>query len=704
MKKRLLLTILVAFVCQVTLFAQNYDRYNYFHDEAVKLKNEGKLNEAKEKFKKIRVVCKGGIPENNDLDKMIRECTTMSFSESELQFDAKGNQTKQVNVRVNADTFKASSNEKWCKVNKKGNAVTVSCEKNESPVTRTASVSVSADGKTMSFGVSQFGGNLEFEASPDKVHFSKESEMVRISITTNADSLDVDFSPSWIDYQLSDSILILQSKQNDMAMERKDTLYLIVIGQRFPIAVSQAAADTTISADKEELVFPCAASEERLTVRSNLNQWRVSSEDDWIHASAREDVVTVSVSKNESLFSRHGSVKLELGKKSCLVLVHQKAFTSPLPELTSEIKVDAASSKGSVAVNSLPSDLKVTVIDDAGESSVKYTPFDIPVDYGHYSLQMGFDRREVFANEKQQDVVFKPGLRFAALTWSPKNAFGMMSGFVSASAWGAYTHVQANTPLVSNYYSENRELAGYNITFGPVFRPNKFPYLGVYAGVGIGGYVREPHVGLDYEAGLMGFYKNVMISAGFHTSRMFKPSIKSTAFMLGVGGYLKRYYDPELGYCASDSRRWVSVNYVFRPTEKGNGFMVGDMGNRKVRAYIKALYLLPEPSMLPTEQPAERAADSVKIRNIEGSVGVLFTPVNGLIDLCIGASATMNITGLEKRFQGIGAEVGTILNIWRFPITVFLHESDILGERHLCVDFGFGFHLGEFGKSKCSYQ
>ena len=704
MKKGFLLMLIAFFLCQLTVVAQNYDRYNYFHDEAVKLKNEGKLNEAKEKFKKIRVVCKGGIPENNDLDKMIRECTTMSFSESELQFDAKGNQTKQVNVRVNADTFKASSNEKWCKVNKKGNAVTVSCEKNESPVTRTASVSVSADGKTMSFGVSQFGGNLEFEASPDKVHFSKESEMVRISITTNADSLDVDFSPSWIDYQLSDSILILQSKQNDMAMERKDTLYLIVIGQRFPIAVSQAAADTTISADKEELVFPCAASEERLTVRSNLNQWRVSSEDDWIHASAREDVVTVSVSKNESLFSRHGSVKLELGKKSCLVLVHQKAFTSPLPELTSEIKVDAASSKGSVAVNSLPSDLKVTVIDDAGESSVKYTPFDIPVDYGHYSLQMGFDRREVFANEKQQDVVFKPGLRFAALTWSPKNAFGMMSGFVSASAWGAYTHVQANTPLVSNYYSENRELAGYNITFGPVFRPNKFPYLGVYAGVGIGGYVREPHVGLDYEAGLMGFYKNVMISAGFHTSRMFKPSIKSTAFMLGVGGYLKRYYDPELGYCASDSRRWVSVNYVFRPTEKGKGFMVGDLGNRKVRAYIKALYLLPEPSMLPTEQPAERAADSVKIRNIEGSVGVLFTPVNGLIDLCIGASATMNITGLEKRFQGIGAEVGAILNIWRFPITVFLHESDILGERHLCVDFGIGFHLGEFGKSKCSYQ
>ena len=167
MKKGFLLTLIAFFLCQLTVVAQNYDRYNYFHDEAVKLKNEGKLNEAKEKFKKIRVVCKGGIPDDNDLDKMIRECTTMSFSENELQFEAKGNQTKQVNVRVNADTFKASSNAKWCKVNKKGNAVTVSCERNDRPVARTANVSVSADGKTMSFGVSQHGGNLEFEAVPE---------------------------------------------------------------------------------------------------------------------------------------------------------------------------------------------------------------------------------------------------------------------------------------------------------------------------------------------------------------------------------------------------------------------------------------------------------------------------------------------------------------------------------------------------------
>lgn len=694
MKKSFFLALIMLFIFQAVV-AQNYDRYNYFHEEAVKLKNEGKLDVAKEKFKRIRVICKGGIPEDNDLDKMIRECTTISLSESNLQFEANGNQTKQVTVKVNADAFKVSSNSKWCKAIKKGKVVSVSCERNDTPSSRSANVSVSADGKTASFGVTQHGGQLEFEAYPDVVHFSKDAEMAGISIITNAVSWEVDSVPYWIDYQISDSVLYLRSMENNRADVREDTFFVVVMDEFFPILVSQAASDTTISIDKKELVFPSFESEERIEVKCNVNGWETSTSDEWIQVSTSSDSVKVRVLQNASLFSRHGWVRVELGKKQCVVPVHQYAHTSTLPLMTSEIKMDNASSKGSVAVTSIPSELKVTVIDDAGESNVRYTPFEVPVDYGHYSLQMGFERREVFANEQQQDVVFKPGLRFASLTWSPKAAVGMMSGFVGSNSWGAYAHFQANTPIVTNYYSENPNLAGYNFTVGPVYRPNSFPYLGGFAGIGIGGYVLEPHVGLDFEGGLMGFYKNFMFELGFHTSRM-NSEVQKTAFMLGAGGYLKRYYDVDLGYCASDSRRWISLSYVFRPVEHGKGFMIGDLGDTKTRGYIKALYL-----------QNEMLADSVTmvtIRNIEGSVGVIFTPVNGLIDLCVGASMTANITGLKRRFQGVGVEVGTVINIWRFPITIFLHESDIFEERHLCVDFGFGFHLGDFGKSKCSYQ
>jgi hypothetical protein len=690
MKKGILLTVLVVLLCQLAVIAQNYDRYNYFHEEAVKLKNEGKLVEAKEKFKKIKVICKGGIPEDNDLDKMIRECTTISLSENNLEFESFGGRTKNVTVKVNASTFKASSNSKWCKVGKKGNTISVSCENNDTPNPRNAIVSVMADGRIVSFGVYQLGGELDFEAIPDSVFFTKMCDTVEISIFTNADSWRVDSIPDWIEYQSSDSVLYLRSMQNNHVESREATLYIAVADDWFPIFVCQAQSDTTITVNKEELVFPSAETRNFLSVGSNFNDWQIVTSNDWILASVNKDTVTVQVQQNESLFSRHGWVKIGSGSRFCKVLVHQYAFTSETPVLKSEISNDGES-KGAIMVNSIPNDLKVTIIDDGEESSVRYTPFDLPIDYGHYSLIMGLERREVFANERQQDVLFKPGLRFATITWSPKTTFGMMSGYVGSQSWGAFAHFQANTPLVTTFSGEDQQ-AGYSMTFGPVYCPNGFPFIGAYAGVGIGGYVAEPHVGLDYEAGIMGFYKHFMLTMGFHTTRI-SSSMKTTQFMLGMGGYLKRYYDTQLGYCSSDSRRWVSLNYVFRPSENGKGFMVGDMGKDKVRAYLKALYL-----------PTANSSDSLAVRNVEGGLGLIFTPANGLIDMCVGVSGTVNIKGLKDRFQGVGLELGTILNIWRFPLTVFLHESDLFGERHLCVDFGIGFHLGEFGRSKCSYQ
>ena len=197
---------------------------------------------------------------------------------------------------------------------------------------------------------------------------------------------------------------------------------------------------------------------------------------------------------------------------------------------------------------------------------------------------------------------------------------------------------------------------------------------------------------MDFEAGVIGFYKNLLLTLGFHTSRL-ASDVQNTSFTVGIGGYLKRYYDSRLGYCASDSRRWFSLNYVFRPAENGIGLMVGDLGKERVRVYLKAMYL-----------PSMQTFDSLNNRRIEGSAGIVFTPVNGLIDMTLGASAVADISGVNDWYRGAGVELGAILNVWRFPVTIMLHESDLLGSRHLYVDFGVGFHLGEFEKSKCSYQ
>ena len=353
-----------------------------------------------------------------------------------------------------------------------------------------------------------------------------------------------------------------------------------------------------------------------------------------------------------------------------------------MPE--SELKSVAAltSDKESIEVTSVPSDL-VVYVDDTCR---KVTPFTIPVDYEHHSIQMGFERLECLLNESQQNIVFKPGLRFATITFTAPKNIGLRTGFISASGFGAYSHFEASFPLVKEFASKDTRADGYHFMVGPVYSP--IQYAAAYAGIGFG--IHEgpsskgiPNMGFAFEAGAMGMFKNVMISMGFRSTRWgLNDNDHRTTFVLGVGGYLKRYYDPKLGYCASDSRRWWSLNYITRPATRGNGLMFGDIGKAKARAYLKAMYAQPDESL----------------KKVDASFGILFTPVNGNIDFCIGAGAGLKI-GEEKPQVTMEAEAGVILNIWRFPLTVMLHESDLLNDRHLYVDFGIGFHLDEFNRS-----
>ena len=266
-------------------------------------------------------------------------------------------------------------------------------------------------------------------------------------------------------------------------------------------------------------------------------------------------------------------------------------------------------------------------------------------------------------------------------------------GFVAANGFGAFAHFQADLPRVKDFDTQKYAGTGYHLAVGPVYRP--IPYLGLYAGLGFGAYGGRnlmnpgvPLLGWDYEAGLMGMYRNVMLSVGFFSART-ADGQHSTTLLLGLGGYLKRYHDARFGYCASDSRRWWSVSYVARPAVNGKGVMFGDLGKEKARAYLKALYI-----------QSEVAQKDQVARNIDASGGILFTPVNGLIDACVGVGAEVNLVGLDNKFLGVGAEVGVVLNLWRFPITIMLHESDLFHEsRHPYVDFGIGFHFGEFKRS-----
>lgn len=693
--KKTFLTLIAMLATFLSVEAQDYSRYNTFHEEAVKLMGQGKLVEAKAKLEAIKKTCKGAIPVNNDLDALILKCIVITPKPQSLQFDSQNAKEQSIKVTTNMGQFWVGSNANWCHVNKKSkDEIRVYCENNGTPDDRRASITIRVEGKTAQVSVVQTGGEAVLEVNPDRIEFPQGSHGENVFVYTNASTWFVDSMPDWINHQIWADTLRLTSSPNRMALSRAATIYVVAGDKSAPIEVFQAGSDTLISSSTDKLVFNEGGSIQSFAVTSNFAGWQVDSSDEWIKAWIVQDSVKVMALQNQSLFSRHGTVKVSAGTKYFDVAIHQRSHVSVRPVLTSMIHDVGDSESDGIHVTSFPDGLKVTVYsDDQTVSSVNTTPFTMPVDYLHYTLAVGFEQKEALLNDKQPDIAFEPGLRYATVTWSPKTAIGVMSGFVGARSWGAYAHFRANTPLVSDYANANRPLAGYNMVFGPVYQPREFPYVAAYAGLGLGCYAMEPHVGFDYEAGLMGFYKHVVLNMGFHTSRM-SSAIKTTSFAIGLGGYLKRYYDeekPELGYCSGDSRRWTSINYVFRPTEKGKGVMVGNLGQDRTRGYLKAMYL----------QPVQ---DSISGKYLEAGFGVMFTPA-GIIDLCAGASVTADL--LEQNnvwYHGVSAELGAVVNVWRFPITVFLHESDLFGDRHLCVDFGIGFHLGKFGFSKSTYK
>lgn len=691
--KRTLLTIVAFFACLLVVQAQDYSRYNIFREEAVKLIAQGKLVEAKAKLETIKKTCKGAIPENNDIDALILKCIVISPSARLLQFEWDDEEEQCVSVTSNMGSFKVVCNSDWCHVKKTQSFLYVKCDVNEMPKERTATINLSVSGKMATITVEQLGGEVDLVVQPDTVNFPKDNTSEELLVFTNVETWSVDSVPDWIDTQIKTDTLILTAKANNIAMPRSGFVYVVADDKWMPVFVSQAASDTLISANLNELVFRKEESTQLFMITCNYVGWLVLTSDEWVEAWKDGDTVWVMAHDNYSLFSRHGKVRVVAGEKSVDVLVHQYPSVSEKPILHSEIIDVDNEVADEVHVTSFPDGIRVIVYnDDHSVSSVNYTPFSMPVDYLHYTLQAGFENKEAFLNDKQQDIKFEPGLRFATITWAPRTAIGLMSGFVGLKSWGGYAHFQANTPFVNDFTSEGENLSGYNLTIGPVFQYRKFPYVGVYAGLGVGCYLLEPHIGFDYEAGVMGFYKNITLNMGFHTF-MVNSKMSQTSFLVGIGGYLKRYYDAQFGYCVSDSRRWASINYIFRPKENGKGVMIGDIGKGKARAYLKAMYLQPENS------------DSINIKNLEPGLGIVFTPMSSIIDLCLGASVAINLEGMEtQRFQGIGVEVGTILNVWRIPLTVFLHETDLLGERRLYVDFGIGFHLGKFGNTNSTYK
>ena len=676
---RCLLLILSIVVCQ-SLSAQDHC-YETTRQEGIDLYNKGDYQAAAKNFKAAKFC--DDLPSDNDLELWLDKCVVdVRLSVRRLEFKAAQNDDYEVEVTTKAKSFKVGKAPSWCTITRQGKSLQVSCEDNVQVAPREAKITITAAGKTAVLEIYQASADLEVVFAPDSVLFSSLMETQKVFVQSNVPDWSVESTPAWVVVERRKDTLQLVCNRNSSPDIREAEVVILASDKQFSLRLSQMPGDTVLHVNKKEVVFGESNSKESLCVKCNMKEWNVKSEDTWVEVEREKDSIKVSVSENTTLFSRHGMVHVACGNRHFDVEVHQRPHVSEFVMPESELKGVTSSEKESVMVTSEPKNL-VVYVDD---SIKRITPFQIPIDYEHHSVQVGFERREFLFNENQQDIVFNPGLRFAAITFTAPKNIGLRTGFVAANKFGAYAHFQSSMPPVKEFDSDTLNPSGYHFMVGPVYKP--IEYAGLYAGVGLGvheGVTKNgiPNLGFDWEAGVMGFFMNATVSLGIRNTRWGFNSNRTT-FVFGIGGYLKRYYDEKMGYCSSDSRRWWSINYMTRPAANGQGVMFGDMGRAKLRTYFKAMYVRPDESL----------------KNVDASFGFVFTPVNGIIDYLLGAGAGISVAGAESLNPTMEVETGFILNIWRFPLTVMLHESDVLHEnRHLYVDFGIGFHLGDFKRS-----
>ena len=685
---RFLLTAFLLICVNVFLMAQD-NCYETARKKGIQLYNQGKYSTALKTFEAAKWCT--DLPANNDLDSWMAKCDIhVKFTPQSLLFDAVDADEQCVEVSTNAKQFKVAEIPGWCSVTVQGKMLYINCEDNNTLDSREGKIAIVAGGKTGYLDIVQTSADLEFELQPTQLLFTSQEETKPVSVRTNADMWEVAELPKWLSAQSIQDTILVTAIKNPTPYSREAEMNVLVNGMSYPLRIRQLPGDTILSVEPKELVLPSNPSSTCFGVSCSVDTWKAETDENWIQLSRVQDSVVVVVAENRSLFSRHGLVTASSGKRSADVVIHQKphvtSFEMPVSELASI--TGGTGGRETITVSSIPSDLVVHVDD----TMTRVTPFDLEVDYEHHSILMGFERRDCLFNEKQEDIVFAPGIRFANITIASPKSYGLRTGFVAANSFGAYNHFQVSLPAIDDFAANGERTGGYHYMIGPVYQP--IQYAGVYAGVGVGLFNSSmtpdiPTIAVDYEAGVMGFFKNAMVSLGFRTSRW--DGLKETSFVFGAGGYLKRYYGgKDLGYCSSDSRRWWSLNYVTRPALNAKGAMFGDLGKGLTRAYIKALYFEPWNSSM--------------VGNIELDLGLMFCPVNGLIDFCLGAGPNVDPNALTNISETtFGAEAGFVLNVWRFPITIMFHESDVLGSnRHLYTDFGIGFHFGEF--KKCSYK
>lgn len=584
----------------------------------------------------------------------------------------------------------------WLSLYKRNNILYITYLQNRVHDTREADVVIYTGDVTRTLHIKQDIGQAVLRSKYNSIIFDAEPDSVIRPIETNVVNWKIKTSDSWIEaYELSDT-LVVKCKENTLPVPRTGTIRIQAAGAVTKFDVSQKAHVTEISEIIEDIeVEPNGG---KYTIPSGIenDEWSCSSDFSWIVVTRDGDNVVVEIAE-DFRHDRKGFFLMKTNSKIYRVNVFQRG---------------ANDHTGNVVIDSKPSWSRLYI---DGELAGR-TPVTKEADNKVHQVRFGRETRYYVFDKNNSKIDFNTGMRYLQFTLSSET-MGVSSGFIGCKRWGGYNHFQFN---VGNwdFKPESEKGPMYVMSLGPSYEI--MPWMSAYAGVGLAvsnDTLRQMHVnddepflhvyqpapteitfGLEIEAGLMFYYRNVFASAGFQLNRI-GTDYQKFDFSVGLGAYFNRYYDEKHGYCATRSREWWSLNFIYNPVRNGFGLMFSDVGKSNLRWYFKPLAEFGHYWEIDEEDPT---LEPVKKDEIDPSMtlGFVFNLMPGYIDFMIGGGYQASVKSDLIEGKGAEAEVGFVMNIWRIPLTVMMRCCELEKDsRYLTVDFGIGFSFGNYIKN-----
>ena len=730
--------ILLCLLCLLTstIKAQDESTFQTMYNTAVSYYNNDDYENARRVFNDIKTVY-GNKHGKIDIDNWLKKCNNtvnLSLSEKSISMYYDGNATNFTIVSTNAHKWTFTASEDWCTCKKSNDTLYISCSSNLTSDDRNCLITVKAGRKTERVNVYQQGINASLTIEPSILQFPSNASKHSVTIRTNIEDWDFKEVPTWCSAYKDDNILYVTCTKNKTTSDRNGMITITAANREVFLKVNQKNGDTIFYAEPREMTFNAIDTTKQITIVTNDPDWTYSENANWINIKKDHNILNVECLDNDSIFGRQALLKLRTETRTQTIVVSQLAkeshiqlskYSIDMPSDTYSDTIILLKSKNaieilsqndwistrrndsmivircnadnevlrsglvliksgadeigvpviqhgsgkmqeSVLINSYPDELHVYI---DGKLRGK-TPLLCKYDNKIHTIEIGEEKNIQFFNESAPDIFYNIGLGYAQLTFAKGKRLGLRSGFIGPKRWGAYMHLQSDLDT------------SHMLTAGPSFEI--LPWMSVYLGAGLSTNHTDStwKFGGNIGGGIMLYHKYLMLNLGIQSPMMFTKNNNPLEFTAGIGFFFKRFYDAQQGYCTSHSRLRWSLNFMFNTSMKSYGFMFNDIGNSRVRGYLKAMYM-------------QQTAD---LKRFSASGGIVFTPVPSIIDVMIGGGP--NIINTKDK-NGFEAELGFVLNFWRFPFTVVFRKVGIASENTLTVvDLGVGFHFGDFKRRK----